>query len=53
MGGCAALLLRADEMKEWAAEFRLNSESKVPLPPLKDYSDRSGFPNARAQPMTV
>jgi hypothetical protein len=24
---------------------KLSSESKVPLPPLKDYSDRSGFPS--------
>ena len=26
---------------------KLSSGSKVPLPPLKDYSDRSGFPNGR------
>jgi hypothetical protein len=28
---------------------KLSSESKVPLAPLKDYSDRSGFPNGRPQ----
>ena len=32
---------------------KLSGQSKVPLPPLKDYSDRSGFPNGRPQPETV
>jgi hypothetical protein len=32
---------------------KLSSESKVPLAPVKDYSDRSGFPNGRPQPMTT
>jgi len=32
---------------------KLSGESNVPLPPLKDYSDRSGFPNGRPQPETV
>jgi hypothetical protein len=32
---------------------KLSGESKVPLPPLKDYSDRSGFPNGRPQAETV
>jgi len=32
---------------------KLSGESKVPLPPLKDYSDRSGFANGRPQAETV
>ena len=32
---------------------KLSGESKVPLPPVKDYSHRSGFPNGRPQPETV
>jgi len=32
---------------------KLSGESKVPLPPLKDYSDRSGLPNGRPQAETV
>jgi len=32
---------------------KLSGESKVPLPPLKGYSDRSGFPNGRPQAETV
>jgi hypothetical protein len=32
---------------------KLSGESKVPLPPLKDYSDRSGFPNGTPQAETV
>ena len=32
---------------------KLSAESKVPLPPVKDYSDRSGFPNGRPQSETV
>jgi hypothetical protein len=32
---------------------KLSGESKVPLPPLKDYSDRSGFPNSRPPTNTV
>ena len=30
-----------------------NAESKVPLPLVKDYSDRSGFPNGRPPAETV
>jgi hypothetical protein len=29
---------------------KLSGESKAPLPPVKDYSNRSGFPNGRPQP---
>jgi hypothetical protein len=32
---------------------KLSGQSKVPLPPVKDYSHRSGFPNGRPQPETV
>ena len=32
---------------------KLSSGSKTPLPPLKDYSDRSGFPNGRPQSQAV
>src|SRR3954464_2219756 len=32
---------------------KLSGESNAPLPPLKDYSDRSGFPNGRPQAETV
>ena len=32
---------------------KLSGESKVPLPPVKDYSDRSGFPNSRPPTNTV
>ena len=32
---------------------KLSGQSKVPLPPVKDYSDRSGFPNGRRQAETV
>ena len=32
---------------------KLSGESKVPLPPVKDYSDRSGFPNGRPPAETV
>jgi hypothetical protein len=28
---------------------KLSGESKMPLPPVKDYSNRSGFPNGRPQ----
>jgi hypothetical protein len=29
---------------------KLSGQSKVPLPPVKDYSNRSGFPNGRPEP---
>jgi hypothetical protein len=32
---------------------KLSGQSKVPLSPVKDYSDRSGFPNGRPQAGTV
>ena len=32
---------------------KLSGQSKVPLPPVKDYSHRSGFPNGRPQAETV
>ena len=32
---------------------KLSSESKVPLPPVKDYSDRSGFPNGQRRTVSV
>lgn len=32
---------------------KLSGESKRPLPPMKDYSDRSGFPNGRPQAATA
>jgi hypothetical protein len=32
---------------------KLSGESKVPLPPVKDYSDRSGFPKGRPQAATA
>jgi hypothetical protein len=32
---------------------KLSSGSKEPLPPLKDYSDRSGFPNGRPTVQTA
>ena len=32
---------------------KLSGESKRPLPPVKDYSNRSGFPNGRPQAKTA
>jgi hypothetical protein len=32
---------------------KLSSESKIPLPPVKDYSDRSGFPQNHKKAVTV
>jgi hypothetical protein len=32
---------------------KLSGQSVVPLPPVKDYSDRSGFPNGRPQSATT
>jgi hypothetical protein len=31
---------------------KLSGESRLPLPPVKDYSNRSGFPNGRPQMQT-
>ena len=31
---------------------KLSGESKMPLPPVKDYSNRSGFPNGRPRAKT-
>ena len=32
---------------------KLSNESKVPLPPLKDYSDRSGFPKGQRKAVNI
>ena len=51
-----ALMLETDRphvLREMNGAAKLSGESKRPLPPIKDYSDRGGFPNGRPQAATA